>query len=185
ALGALTGAIASATAGRSHEQPFVLAPQEGGDFSAFPDLPPRAAPGDLSGVLDAASEAARTARRLKQLGFNGVLAPDADVGAGTGADPLGPRAYSEDARQVSAYVAAVVAAFRRARMLSAPLHFPGIGGATGSTDDGPAEGGLDMRALGRRDRQPLRAAVRAGSPVGGVGQGGSAAARFRGPGRRR
>ena len=131
---------------------------------------------------NAASEAARTARRLKQLGFNGVLAPDADVGAGTGADPLGPRAYSDDARQVSAYVAAVVAAFRRARMLSAPLHFPGIGGATGSTDDGPAEVGLDMRALGRRDLQPFRAAVQAGAPAVVVSHAGYAPDSFVVPG---
>ena len=112
-LGSLTAAIQAATAGRSHEAPLILAPQEGGQNSAFPDLPPKTAPGDLSGVLAAASDAARAARTLKGLGFNGVLAPDADVGASSGADPLGTRAYASDPRQVSAYVAAVVAAYRR------------------------------------------------------------------------
>ena len=90
ALGSLTGAIRSATAGRSHEAPLILAPQEGGQFSAFPDLPPQTAAGDLSGVLAAAADAARAARTLKRLGFNGVLAPDADVGASSGTDPLLP-----------------------------------------------------------------------------------------------
>ena len=182
ALGSLTGAIRSATAGRSHEAPLILAPQEGGQFSAFPDLPPQTAAGDLSGVLAAAADAARAARTLKRLGFNGVLAPDADVGASSGTDPLGPRAYSDDPRQVSAYVAAVVAAYRSARMLSAPLHFPGIGAATGSTDDGPAEVGLDMRALGRRDLVPFRAAVQAGVPAIVVGHAGYAPDSFVVPG---
>jgi beta-N-acetylhexosaminidase len=181
-LGSLTGAIRSATAGRGHEGPFILAPQEGGQFSAFPDLPPKSAAGDVSGIAAAASDAARAARTLKGLGFNGVLAPDADVGASSGADPLGPRAYSDDPRQVSAYVAVVVGAYRRARMLSAPLHFPGIGGASGSTDDGPAEVGLDMNALRRRDLAPFRVAVQAGAPAMVVGHAGYAPDSFVVPG---
>jgi beta-N-acetylhexosaminidase len=167
-LAALTNAVANAAAGRTHERPFVLAPQEGGEFSAFPDLPPARAAGDLGSVAEAADEARRTARALKRLGVNGVLAPDADVGA-SAPDPLGPRAYSDDEAEVSRYAAAVVSAYRSARMLAAPSHFPGIGAASQSTDEGPTSVGLDMTELQRRDLAPFRAAIKAGAQAVVVG----------------
>ncbi|MFL5782766.1 MAG: glycoside hydrolase family 3 N-terminal domain-containing protein [Thermoleophilaceae bacterium] len=167
-LGALTDAIRNAAAGRDRQPPFVVAQQEGGDFSAFPDLPPGSAPGELGDPSDGAVAARLTAKFLKRLGLNGVLAPDVDVGAG-GADQLGPRAFSDDPHEVSAYGAAVVSAFRKARMLTAPSHFPGIGAATESTDEGPTSVGLDMAALGRRDLTPFRAAIKAGAPAVLVG----------------
>jgi beta-N-acetylhexosaminidase len=163
-LTALTDAVANAVAGRAHQPPFVVAPQEGGEFSAFPDLPPPSAAGELGNVADAASEARRAARTLKRLGLNGVLAPDADVGA-SAPDPLGPRAYADDPVQVSSYATAVVAAYRRERMLSAPSHFPGIGAAAQTTDEGPTSVGLSMRELERRDLRPFRAVIRAGAPA--------------------
>src|SRR5207244_4591404 len=61
-------------------------------------------------------------------------------------------------------------------------HFPGIGAATGSTDDGPAEVGLDMRALGRRDLVPFRAAVQAGASAMVVSHAGYAPDSFVVPG---
>jgi beta-N-acetylhexosaminidase len=167
-LAALTDAIRNAAAGRDRQPPFIVAQQEGGDFSAFPDLPPGSPPGDLGTAGDGATAARLTAKSLKRLGLNGVLAPDVDVGAG-GADSLGPRAFSDDTHDVSAYGAAVVSAFRSARMLSAPSHFPGIGAAAQSTDDGPTSVGLDMGALGSRDLPPFRAAIRAGAPAVLVG----------------
>jgi beta-N-acetylhexosaminidase len=91
-----------------------------------------------------------------------------DVGAG-GADPLGPRSFSDDPVDVSRYGAAVVSAFRSAGMLSAPGHFPGIGAAAQSTDEGPTSVGLDMGALGRRDLPPFRAVIKAGAPAVLVG----------------
>jgi beta-N-acetylhexosaminidase len=168
ALPTLTEAVANAAAGRFHQRPFVLAPQEGGEFRAFPDLPPALAAGDLGNVTEAGDEARRTARALKRLGVNGVLAPDADVGA-SAPDPLGPRAYSDDEGEVSHYAAAIVAAYRGERMLSAPSHFPGIGAASQSTDDGPTSVGLDMTELHRRDLAPFRAAIKAGAQAIMVG----------------
>ena len=167
-LTALTDAIANAVAGRGHEPLFVVAPQEGGEFSVFPDLPPKLAPGDYDNLTDAAADAARAARTLKRLGLNGMLAPDADVGA-SAPDPLGPRSYSDDPAEVSRYAVAVVAAYRRALMLSAPSHFPGIGAAAQPTDEGPTSVGLSMRELQRRDVRPFRAAIRAGAPAVLVG----------------
>jgi beta-N-acetylhexosaminidase len=167
-LAALTEAIRNAAAGRDRQPPFIVAQQEGGEFSAFPDLPPGSPPGELGTPGDGAVAARLTAKFLKRLGLNGVLAPDVDVGAG-GTDQLGPRAFSDDPHDVGAYGAAVVSAFRRARMLSAPSHFPGIGAAAQSTDEGPTSVGLDMGALGRRDLPPFRAVIRAGAPAVLVG----------------
>jgi beta-N-acetylhexosaminidase len=167
-LGALTATIANAAAGRLHQPPFVMAQQEGGEFSAFPDLPPGAAAGELASPGDAADEARKTARTLKRLGLNGVLGPDIDVGISEG-DFLGPRAFSDDPHDVSAYASATVSEYRRARMLSAVQHFPGIGGAAQSPDEGPTQVGLDLKELGHRDLAPFRAAIHADAPAVVVG----------------
>ena len=165
-----TEAIRNAAAGSAHQAPFVVAQQQGGDLTAFPDLPPRAAAADLGGIANAAAEARRTAITLKRLGLNGILAPGADVGVGTGgSDALGPDAFSDQTKSVSAYAAAVVAAYRRAGMLSAPSHFPGIGAAADLTSAGPTEVGLAMPALEKRDIPPFRAAIRAGAQAIVVG----------------
>lgn len=167
-LATLTAAIGRAARGGAHEPPFVVAPQEGGQFSAFGDLPPFQAPGHYASLRDATSEAQQAARTLKRLGLNGVLAPDVDVGGST-PDPLGPRAYSDDPNDVRRYATAVVDVYRSAGMLTAPSHFPGIGAASDSTDQGPAEVGLSMHALSERDLRPFRAAIRAGTQAVLVG----------------
>jgi len=163
-LASLTKAIAGAASGRGHEPLLIVAPQEGGQFSAFPDLPPTAAAGDLSTPADAAAEARASARALKRLGLNGVLGPDIDVGA-SGPDPLGVRAFSSDPRDVTAYASATVSAYRGARMLAAPGHFPGIGAAAQSTDQQPTSVGLGIGDLEKRDLRPFRAAIGAGAPA--------------------
>jgi beta-N-acetylhexosaminidase len=62
-----------------------------------------------------------------------------------------------------------VAAFRRAKLFSAPEHFPGIGAATSPTDEGPAQVGLSLDELRDRDLVPFRAAISAGVPALVVG----------------
>jgi len=147
---------------RTHTPPFIVAPQEGGDFSAFPNLPPFDNAADLHSTSLAAREARDASKALTQIGFNGVLAPDLDVSASTD-QPLAGRAFSDVPSRVSAYATATIGAYRSAHMLSAPGHFPGIGAAGQSTDQGPTEVGLSMKDLGRRDLVPFRAAIRAGA----------------------
>src|SRR5205807_8359829 len=103
--------------------PFIVAPQEGGDFSAFSNIPPFDNAADLGTTKLAAREAGEAARGLKQVGFNGVLAPDVDVSASTD-QPLGGRVFSDDPKQVARYATATVSAYRSEHMLSAPGHFP-------------------------------------------------------------
>lgn len=167
-LATLSEAVRNAAAGRTRQPPFIVAQQEGGDFSAFPDLPPGAAPGELGTPSDGAVAARLTARFLKRAGLNGVIAPSIDVGTG-GSDPLGPRAFSDDPADVSRYGAAVVSAFRSAGMLSVPGHFPGVGAAAQSTDEGPTSVGLAMSELEKRDLPPFRAVIKAGAPAVLVG----------------
>jgi beta-N-acetylhexosaminidase len=149
-------------AARRLDPPLVMAPQEGGDFSAFQDLPPAKAAADLRDVAEARAQARLAARRLHSLGLNGVLAPMLDVGPEDGG-AVGARAYSDDPREVASYGKAVVQAYRRERILAVPGHFPGIGGAAQSTDEGPTQVGLLLRDLERRDVIPFRAAFAAGA----------------------
>jgi beta-N-acetylhexosaminidase len=153
-----------------HVPPFVMAPQEGGDFNAFPDLPPATAATDLESVSQARAETRQAAGTLRPLGINGVLAPVVDVGLAD--DPaLGPRAYSDDPAEVAAYARAVVETYRRGQVFSAAEHFPGLGSASQSTEDGPANVGLSEDELRERDLVPFRAAVQAGVPGIVVGHG--------------
>jgi beta-N-acetylhexosaminidase len=147
-----------------HDPPFVWAPQEGGDFSALPGLPPADAPADVADERAAAAEALASGRALGKLDLNGVLAPVVDVGTG-GDDALGARAFSDDPRQVAAFATAVIGAYKRAGVVSAAGHFPGLGAATQPVEDGPASVGLSLTQLRQRDLVAFGAAIRAGVPA--------------------
>jgi beta-N-acetylhexosaminidase len=164
----LTALAARATARArkaGHEPPFVWAPQEGGDFNAIPGLPPRNAPADAGTARAAGRDALDAGRALERVNLNGVLAPVVDVGSEQGDDVLGPRAFSSRATGVAAFAQSVVAAYKRAGMISTAEHFPGLGAATQSPDDGLASVGLSLAQLRKRDLVPFAAAIRAGVPA--------------------
>jgi beta-N-acetylhexosaminidase len=146
-----------------HVPPWVMAPQEGGDLNAFPDLPPTLAPADLDSADEAGIQATEAARTLGELDVTGVLGPVADVGL-EGGSALGARVYSDDPEEVAAFADAVVSAYREQRVFSAVRHFPGLGGADRSTEEGPASVGLALPELRERDLLPFRAAVEVGVP---------------------
>ena len=165
-LEAMTASVVNATARKGHEPPLMLARQFGGEKSAFPDYPPAAPPGELAGLRDATAEFARTAKAFRTVGLNGIIGPPIDVGGSTATRSY---AFSDDADTVANFAKAGVAAFRRAKLLSAPAHFPGVGGGTTDTDEGPAQVGLSLEELRERDLVPFRAAIRAGAPAVLVG----------------
>lgn len=167
-LEAMTASVANATARKNHEPPLILARQAGGEQSAFPDFPPAGEPGELAGLPDALDQFADTARALRAVGLNGVIGPAVDV-APHEAGALGARAFSDQPDEVAEFAKAGVAAFRKAKLLSGVEHFPGIGGATQHTDEGPAQVGLSLDELRERDLVPFRAAIRAGAPAVVVG----------------
>src|SRR5256714_1802926 len=147
------------------DPPLVWAPQEGGNFNALPHTGPADAPGDLGGIRAAAHELVASGRKLSHLNLNGVLAPVVDVGTEDESDPLGARAFSSQTGPTAAFATTAVNAYKRAGIMSAAEHFPGLGAATQSPDDGLASVGLSLAQLRKRDLVPFAAAIRAGVPA--------------------
>ncbi len=162
---AVAGQATLAARRAKHEPPFVWAPQEGGDFSAIPGLPPANPPGDSTGVRAAARDAGAGGRQLSRIDLNGVLAPVVDVGTDSADDVLGARAFSSQPSSTAAFAAATVAAYKRAGIVSAAEHFPGLGAANQPVEDGPSSVGQSLDQLRKRDLVPFAAAIRAGVPA--------------------
>jgi beta-N-acetylhexosaminidase len=163
-LGQQAGEAVVISQQEKHVPPWVMAPQEGAEFNAFPDLPPADAPADLPDADLAGQQAAEAAATLRPLGVSGVLAPVLDVGPEV--EPaLGPRLYSDDPEEVAGFADATVTAYRRARVFAAVKHFPGLGAASQPTEEGPAQVGLSLEDLRRRDLIPFRAAFESGAPA--------------------
>jgi beta-N-acetylhexosaminidase len=163
-LAALAGAARTVAADQGHVPPWVLASQDGAEFSDLPGLPPATAPADLGSADEAEAEAAETAATLRGLNVTGVLDPTVDVGSESGS-PLGARVYSDDPQEVAGYADAVVRAYRTGHLFGAAKHFPGLGAADRLTQTGPASVGLDLGQLRKRDLIPFRAAIAAGVPA--------------------
>lgn len=163
-LATLAHSVSAVAADAGHVPPWVLAPQEGGEHNAFPDLPPPSSAADTRSGAQALEESRAAAQALAPLGLNGVLAPIADVAPPDGA-ALGARAYSAEPREVATYAAAVVDAYRGARVLTAASHFPGLGSGTQDTRLGLSQVTASLDRLRRHDLVPFRAAIRAGVPA--------------------
>lgn len=162
-LRGLTGQLRSVAARARNVQPWVMAAQQGGEFNALPGLPPATAPADLDRASAGAQEAGAGARALRALGVNGVLGPVLDVGADDNV-AVGGRAFSDDPAEVAGYAQRTIAAYRRERVFSAPAHFPGLGSANQSAEEGPASVSLSARALSQQDILPFETAVDEGVP---------------------
>lgn len=95
------------------------------------------------------------------------LAPVADVDAGAGpsaTDPDGQRSFSGDPTVASEYAVAYGAGLVQGGVIPVVKHFPGLGGASGNTDNGPAAT-PPLSTLETRGLVPFRAAVAAGAPA--------------------
>ncbi|HEV7846065.1 MAG TPA: glycoside hydrolase family 3 N-terminal domain-containing protein [Thermoleophilaceae bacterium] len=163
-LAALAGEAGAVAGERKHLPPWVMVAQEGGELNAFPDLPPAKAPADLASADEGAAAARDAAAALRALGVNGVLGPVLDVGGGETGSVLGARVYSDDPAVVAAYAKATIPAYRAEKVFSAATHFPGLGAADQSTEEGPATVGLGLEELELRDLVPFKAAAQAGVP---------------------
>lgn len=157
--------------GQKHIPPWVMAAQEGGEFNEFPDLPPAKAPAQLANSAEARRVARKTATSLQPLGINGVLAPVIDIGTADGSGAFDERAFSDDVERVAKFAKVTVQSYGRAKLMAAPKHFPGLGAASQSPDQGPANVGLATSQLLERDVIPFRAAIAAGARAILVGHG--------------
>ncbi len=146
--------------------PLIAAAQEGGEYRALADLPPESRQLDIGdqGSPDLAQQTSRaTGEALRDAGLDMNLGPVADVA--TLDSPLADRAFSDDEEVVTLMTAAAVRGCAEARIACVARHFPGLGAASGATDDGPATVSLDPAALAARDLAPFEAAIAAGVPA--------------------
>jgi len=150
---------------------FVMADEEGGGVQRLAalvgSLPwPRQMAATMSvAAVQAAAE--RTAQRMAALGVNVDLAPvlDVDGGAGPNArDPDGLRSFSSDPAVVARYGTAFMEGLLQGSVMPVAKHFPGLGGATGNTDYGPAET-QPLTALRTTGLPPFEAAIGHGAPA--------------------
>lgn len=98
------------------------------------------------------------ATKMKELGFNMVFGPVADVGDGSG---LGSRSFSDDPTIVSNYVDSIVKAIQAAGLIAVVKHWPGIGG--GKDDPHNKLSSLaSIDKLREVDLLPFQSAIRIG-----------------------
>lgn len=160
-LSGLTSKIQEVARAAGHAAPLVAAQQEGGEFSAFPNLEPLAQVDVGEGNRDQIrASARRAAEQLKALGVGVNLAPYADIAVAGG--PGQGRAFADSPAKVTSAVRATVAAYNRVGVAAAVGPFPGNGAASQDPETGPAPVGLGLEELRERDMAPFAAV--AGGP---------------------
>ena len=123
----------------------------------------RAGRARAAGVGHGARDAAAAGRDLRAAGVSVTLAPVADIPSVEGA-ALADRAFTSDPDAATAAVAESIGGWHEAGVATTVKHFPGLGGATVNTDDGPAAIDRTREELDA-DLQPFRAAIDAGDRV--------------------
>ncbi|MGI8728953.1 MAG: glycoside hydrolase family 3 N-terminal domain-containing protein [Solirubrobacteraceae bacterium] len=154
-LSSLTEALLRTADQAGHPAPIIAARQEGGDFNAFGNLPPRAQVDIGNAGKGIAKSAQLAAQQLRALGVGMNLAPNADIAVAGG--PGQGRAFSDQAREVASAVEASVAAYRDEKVVPVVGPFPGNGAASQNPALGPAPVGLSLDELRRSDITPFEA----------------------------
>jgi beta-N-acetylhexosaminidase len=139
----------------------VCVDQEGGEVRILPWAPPEAAAPDQEAAGTVESDARAAGEALRSAGVTVTLAPVADVPTVGGA-ALAGRAFSSDPDQAAAAVTDSIRGWHEGGVATTVKHFPGLGGATVNTDDGPSKIAR-TRAEMERDLVPFRAAIAAGT----------------------
>lgn len=134
----------------------------GEQVAGLTGLPPLGALGALRDV-DAVRRAARlTARELRGVGVNWVLAPACDLDV-TPANPfLGARSFGADAQRAAEWAVEWIDACQAEGVLACAKHFPGAGRTTGDPALGAAHVDAPAGLLWSDDLLPFRGAVDAG-----------------------
>jgi beta-N-acetylhexosaminidase len=143
-------------------EPLVCVDQEGGDVRILPWAPPEQSAPEQQADGTVREEAAAAGRALDAAGVNVTLAPVADLPSVEGS-ALAGRAFTSDPDAATAAVAESIAGWQEAGVATTVKHFPGLGGATVNTDDGPATVDRTREQLDD-DLTPFVWAVEAGTP---------------------
>jgi beta-N-acetylhexosaminidase len=150
------------------DRPIVAVDQEGGEIRIVPWAPPSRSAPEQAAAGSVRADARAAGRALRRLGITVSLAPVGDVPSVAGA-ALGGRAFARDPDVAGGAMAASVRGWREGGVAATAKHFPGLGGATVNTDDGPATVGRTRAQLERTDLPPFAAAIEAGVPLVMVG----------------
>ena len=151
--------------------PLVMADEEGGGVQRLAGPVSSVPwPRDMATSMTPAevrSLAGNMARQMLQLGVTVDLAPVLDVDGRpgpSGSNPDGRRSFSADPAVAARYGTAFLAGLRDGGVLPVVKHFPGLGGSSGNTDDGPASTPplSELKATGLA---PFESAVRDGAPA--------------------
>jgi beta-N-acetylhexosaminidase len=156
-LKTLTGALHDA----ARDTPLICVDQEGGEVRTLSWAGPEAAQGEQASAGTERADARRAGRGLHAAGVTVTLAPVADVPSVSGA-ALAGRAFSSDPATASTAVAKAIAGWHASGVATTVKHFPGLGGATVNTDDGPATIDRTRDEL-QGDLEPFRSAIAAGT----------------------
>jgi beta-N-acetylhexosaminidase len=123
----------------------VMTDEEGGEVQRLlPDVSSLPWPRQMASTMTAGQVkdlAESLGRQMKGLGVDVDLAPVLDLDGGpelSASDPDGPRSFSTVASVAGTYGSAFVQGLAAAGVLAVVKHFPGLGGASGNTDYGPA-----------------------------------------------
>ena len=142
---------------------FIAVDEEGGAVARMKEsLPPPPAQREIgmTGKPEHAKVwAAKTAQRLKNIGFNVNFAPVADVGQ----DSIG-RMYSGDANIVVSFVEAAVNGYGMENMLCSLKHFPGIGRGKEDSHDDFVSVSAGEATLNNTDMHPFKYMIDHGNP---------------------
>ena len=140
---------------------FIGIDEEGGDVvrgRSFIQPPSSQRQIGAAGDLTAAEGATnRTAKELKELGFNVNFAPVADVSASS-------RSFSTDPETVKKFVLASVQGYEKNRMIYAMKHFPGIGRSTVDSHKDVSEITASRERFAASDIVPFKAVIDAAQP---------------------
>jgi len=153
---------------RAGGDPIVAVDQEGGEIRIVPWAPPAASAPEQQAAGSVRADAEAAGAALRGLGITVSLAPVGDVPSVAGA-ALGGRAFASEPDVVSAAMTAAVEGWRAGGVAATVKHFPGLGGATVNTDDGPATVDRSRAELEQTDLPPFAAAIEAGVPLVMVG----------------
>lgn len=152
-------------------RPFVMTDEEGGGVQRMANLvgsiPWARQMGSTMTPAEIQSLAESVGKAMLRHGVTVDLAPVLDVDGGDGpnaTDPDGLRSFSDDVTVATNDGLAFAAGLEAAGVIPVAKHFPGLGGASGNTDDGPAST-LPYSTLAGGGLLPFEAAVSARLPA--------------------
>jgi beta-N-acetylhexosaminidase len=145
---------------RADPDALISVDQEGGAIRIVPWAAPERSAPEQAAAGTVGADARAAGGDLRAAGIDVTLAPVADVPSADSA--LAGRGFATDPERAAAAVAESVRGWREAGVATTIKHFPGLGGATVNTDDGPATVER-TRAQLDDDLKPFRAGIRAGT----------------------